>query len=896
MATETIETEIMATETMKTEPGTTCCAMIADSGTMQKKDMTTDFTEVGCEQGGGARPWTAAECARNVEGGTLCRGIFLTPNVEATLQTRETVVTVTDQLNFAETGKTATDGPLTLTFLSQQKMETFLMHMDKFDCDSDSLHLYGIVPMVTSRETEPDSGAGAVTFQKRVVANLELTRENMRLTPEALRELKEIEARVMERDYGRENIFAGFFKRFGSHVTSGLVELGGVWLATARASSGSSNAEKMEKLVRRVAEAAFQAGYSPDGRPSDFRQPDVVSSVTSGLSEDLLQSTRCELSRIGGPPDDQDDETWVRMLQKDPSLWRVVTHTSDPLPVWGLLTHHAEEFQEHASLMYAMEQEFVRLTTDPTEQSLQQNFQVEMWCQEFAVINDKNCSSCLDALQMLKKDWGEEDWRGMVLGDTRVQRTVREIADLIAGSHRGLDRPKLKFALEALLPWEQVSEQEFSGVQQIKLVIHRRRAEGDVQPLNVKVEQLPEVLRRKLDTMWEEGETVERLVRSLELRMRQMEETYEYLILVCVACRFGYSVLISRFRRNRTPTGDDLQNLASELEQRLQELRSTWLNKEKQLLVLKMAGDVQTTHYLVENLPGDADPELRAAWDRARGENPEPTLDEFRRQLHAIKTEPLQELVGELLKAFAPASPPTHRPFGQQTQEVSVDDTHRNVRRLLDILGLARHFQQKLTYEEVTTLTADLLEEQVGKTPEEMEEIPFYFIKSIISLDSETRENTPLDIMDTPHSSERNEEQDRRGSSSWWNWSSLLKSSLTARKEDDVISGVHPLDLIYLILLCADDFLRQELLDKLSCNQYAIPFLLPSPADGVRPVVLPWGLKAISRVQRPWRAATEDDAGCSDAPGILPQLWRRNIIEVKADQQVDQPGPRNLLA
>ena len=64
----------------------------------------------------------------------------------------------------------------------------------------------------------------------------------------------------------------------------------------------------------------------------------------------------------------------------------------------------------------------------------------------------------------------------------------------------------------------------------------------------------------------------------------------------------------------------------------------------------------------------------------------------------------------------------------------------------------------------------------------------------------------------------------------------------------NVVNSVHPLDLIYVIFLCADDFLRQELTDKMSKCQYAVPFILPSAEQKESMnTVLHWGLQTISR-------------------------------------------------
>ena len=99
-------------------------------------------------------------------------------------------------------------------------------------------------------------------------------------------------------------------------------------------------------------------------------------------------------------------------------------------------------------------------------------------------------------------------------------------------------------------------------------------------------------------------------------------------------------------------------------------------------------------------------------------------------------------------------------------------------------------------------------------------------MKRIIALDSETRENchVPRNL------------HDYSGSSS--------------DTEDETIADIHPLDLVYIIFLCSDDFLRQELADKMAKCQYAVPFILP-PEEyrniNSKNLILNWALKTITR-------------------------------------------------
>ena len=62
--------------------------------------------------------------------------------------------------------------------------------------------------------------------------------------------------------------------------------------------------------------------------------------------------------------------------------------------------------------------------------------------------------------------------------------------------------------------------------------------------------------------------------------------------------------------------------------------------------------------------------------------------------------------------------------------------------------------------------------------------------------------------------------------------------------EEDRSKGIHPLDSLLAILICADDFLRQDLFSRLAKCQLAVPFILPDPFT--KKLVIPlWALRTI---------------------------------------------------
>ena len=78
--------------------------------------------------------------------------------------------------------------------------------------------------------------------------------------------------------------------------------------------------------------------------------------------------------------------------------------------------------------------------------------------------------------------------------------------------------------------------------------------------------------------------------------------------------------------------------------------------------------------------------------------------------------------------------------------------------------------------------------------------------------------------------------------------------------EDDSTFIVHPVDALLALLLCSDNFLRQDLLGKMATCQLAIPLLLPDPyAPQPDSITLPlWGMRSVVKEWKCKDPATGD--------------------------------------
>ena len=82
--------------------------------------------------------------------------------------------------------------------------------------------------------------------------------------------------------------------------------------------------------------------------------------------------------------------------------------------------------------------------------------------------------------------------------------------------------------------------------------------------------------------------------------------------------------------------------------------------------------------------------------------------------------------------------------------------------------------------------------------------------------------------------------------------------------EDDSLK-IHPMDILLALILCADDFLRQDLMARLAKCQLAIPFILPDPSATGRLMLPLWAMRSIVKE---WKSTLKGSEGVHECPII----------------------------
>ncbi|XP_078411261.1 up-regulator of cell proliferation-like [Cetorhinus maximus] len=154
--------------------------------------------------------------------------------------------------------------------------------------------------------------------------------------------------------------------------------------------------------------------------------------------------------------------------------------------------------------------------------------------------------------------------------------------------------------------------------------------------------------------------------------------------------------------------------------------------------------------------------------------------------------------------------------------------------QIVNDLGLQDYYPHKLSLNFMREVCWDKLKDN---KPTQLKDIPWHFLQRILSANSIAR-NPEWPLAQEPEGETDMDE----------NFSGFFEEKETQ------ISGVNPLDIIAAIFLCADYFLQQELMLKMSQCQFALPFLQPGQytaekegdsTDGPSATLLLWAMRSI---------------------------------------------------
>ena len=617
------------------------------------------------------------------------------------------------------------------------------------------------------------------------------------------------------------------------------------------------------------------------------------------------------LKKIGGPVECNDKMDWRRGIVINNSLWRITNRYGQPIPLWELLENHQDRFENCTLMANAMRREWEtrsstkNLVNLKSLQDLRRD--VRLW-QEYTQNDIVDCMKKLVSLRS-KHIISAEDWFEEVLYLPVVQEKITAAVNAVSLKKGSMEELLLRTFLRTIMhPIESIKSKHFKTVKDIELLLVDRRCDLDSSPFTISaikdISKCLEAELKKLNALSRGStnqaiiveytrdstemvqnvsllkNTCHRLVSTIVAWEARRRPDFDYLVCLAVLHFHGFDLTQKSFEYY--PEFVDMRDIAKLLDQSIDKLDAMRDSKQKQAFLLNLAlnsphNKHKTVQFMLDRLPGPIDSELMGSWEKASNST-ESTI-----KLTCLKSvinkylgdesanDNLLALAQSIKRKFESVMQKGKTWHTEEKKDINQSDIKQSVRELLEILNLKQYYPQKLTYEEVILLTPDILKD-VRQKPNDLPELPWYFMKQVIGLNSNVREECAK-ILDSEKAMVRETgiktgctgtELNKKASleDDWEeNWDSK-EDSFAGEQDYDIKCAVHPLDIVTAVFLCADDFLRQELADKMARCQYAVPFMLPLPhikEHGEGQMILHWGLKSISRIFRVQDSHTVED-------------------------------------
>lgn len=177
------------------------------------------------------------------------------------------------------------------------------------------------------------------------VIKFQLFESELRLTSLALKEIRKIEhliSNMGEKNKAIMDSFYKFIETFGSHVSIGSIDVGGIRLmSTTYDSKTQMTFDKCQDIARRA-----HTGYIKFMKTATAEASYHVESDKNKSTEEITEESNLvhSCTQLGYPFTDCKYEEWKNNLKKHPGAWRVIKRGS-PTGIWNILLNHSDDIQ-----------------------------------------------------------------------------------------------------------------------------------------------------------------------------------------------------------------------------------------------------------------------------------------------------------------------------------------------------------------------------------------------------------------------------------------------------------------------------------------------------------------------------------------------------------------------
>ena len=303
---------------------------------------------------------SAADIVNTIDDGILCRGILLTADIRKLLgKTGKVIEANGGDLEFSDT-------PLKhpifrQEFVSQDMMRVFVSNIDKHMSSrstSIGVNIWGVdLHDAMGSSDKEGSFVGSVSYQLVPVKSVTLSPYHTDLIPEVISAIQEVEQTMISKNYATGDYFSGFFEKYGSHIHSGAVEIGGMLVSSAECSGfREEDRSKVTDLVSLALEKALLLERTETDQSLNAYK---LLGEVSGVSAEILQKITVTVNKLGGHPHGE-KTVWKQNLTGQDKQWKVVNRSSFPKAIWQMLRKYESKFKDYERLADFMGKEWNR--------------------------------------------------------------------------------------------------------------------------------------------------------------------------------------------------------------------------------------------------------------------------------------------------------------------------------------------------------------------------------------------------------------------------------------------------------------------------------------------------------------------------------------------------------
>ena len=838
--------------------------------------------------------------------GLALRGVFITKDPNATTKLRQHLLKVPHDISLD--GPSHSQHESLQRFSCKEKEDEFLKQFEGLGYSaaaSAKAGFWGIgfeasVEYSQSEEKETmkerhtkEMYCSTVKYCVMPMASCSFKDHQLQLSEDALAQLQKIN-KILQNDATKsiQVECEGFFQKFGSHACIGPLHFGGTYRWKS-CSSGFNESEKSTVQELQSEAITVQVGVSYGsiaGVSTSGSVTNMKGKFTGNYSQALTSKTVVEVSITGGPPEVTSLPDWKNGLVASNAKWSLIDRGTEDVPVWSIIEmNHSRNFTNCTRFVKRLKQAWQNVNETAVSQPIVLTTIFKDTMEGISCWNETpNPAKYKKQLSMLvaqkervaKQFLNPQLWATPYLSQQPLQQFLQSVVNFcLEGA--GEDSSSLKHYLRQLLdPIDLDAARIFPNQQYIsKWLYDTKKSIPEVEcqdflslssTFKLALDYMQSGMlphgRKRMETVpppdcsIRATKVVAKAVLSFRRYLKKSGQKYEDMFVITMLYPFKYHATRHHFQ-DLMGLGD-LKCLCDKFETEAKNFfiikKNSLLSLQAYLFLLTIALydelDVSEAHvkshtkYLEDKMGDEVKQELAKVLTDLKLNDPEYDWEWVKSELDPLVQGTHIQVEGgdALMDVLGRTGTLDHTTQSAKTAHTSLDQQMLFLMKL----NLKDEFPQQLSLSHALKIRGDTLEvskdHHESETKTESAEMqlccnnpkiyPFLILQKIMAFDHRCRIKLVPQISHDQRKSSSDEESD-------------------SDDDDCTEDMVHPMDGLLALLHCADNILRQDLMNRLAICQLAIPLLLPDPITQESTFLL-WGMRSIIKEFRNYDATT----------------------------------------